>query len=33
MTSFFTSPLNEVNPEHGDLLLAGIIDTFPMIGH
>jgi hypothetical protein len=26
-------PLNEVSSEDGDLLLAGINDTFPMIGH
>ena len=26
-------PANEVSPGDGDLLFAGIIDTFPMIGH
>jgi hypothetical protein len=26
-------PLNEVGSEDGDVLLAGIIDTFPMLGY
>gem|GEM_PF-4219427 len=30
---FLRQPLSEVTPEDGDLLMAGIIDTFPMIGH